>query len=193
MDGLSVAASVIAVWQLTNEVIQYLNDVKDAPKECQQCVIEASNLLGPLISLRFRSEQAQIGDPWFEQLRKLNAKDGPLDQYKEALELLRTRVEIGDSIQKVKRRLLWRFNKEQVAGILARMERLKSLVSIALEMDHRQVSRNGKEYDVLTYVGSYPKRSKTTRPLFELAFLLCKQALLLSKQASTLFILRLVQ
>jgi hypothetical protein len=35
MDGLSVAASVIAVWQLTNEVIQYLNDIKDAPKECQ--------------------------------------------------------------------------------------------------------------------------------------------------------------
>ena len=136
MDPLSVTASVIAVLQLTNAVIQYLNDVKDAPKECQQCVIEASNLLSPLINLRYRAEKAQIGDPWFEQLRKLNVKDGPLDQYKQALELLRTKVEIGDGIQKIKRRLLWRFSKEEAASILARMERLKSLVSVALGMDH---------------------------------------------------------
>jgi len=49
---------------------------------------------------------------------------------------LQSRVEIQDGIQKVKRRLLWKFRKEEVASILARMERLKSLVNIALEMDH---------------------------------------------------------
>lgn len=145
MDPLSVTASVIAVLQLTSAVIQYLNDVKDAPKECQQCVIEASNLLSPLISLRYRAEKAQIGDPWFEQLRKLNVKDGPLDQYKQALELLQAKVEIGDGIQKIKRQLFWKFKKDEVTSILARMERLKSLVSIALEMDHRQVLQNRKE------------------------------------------------
>jgi len=31
---------------------------------------------------------------------------------------------------------LWKFRKEEVAKLLARMERLKSLVNIALEMDH---------------------------------------------------------
>jgi hypothetical protein len=31
---------------------------------------------------------------------------------------------------------MWSFIKEDVAGMLAGMERLKSLVSIALEMDH---------------------------------------------------------
>jgi hypothetical protein len=34
MDGLSAAASIIAVLQLTGEVIGYLIDVKNAPKEC---------------------------------------------------------------------------------------------------------------------------------------------------------------
>jgi hypothetical protein len=145
MDPLSVTASVIAVLQLMNAVIQYLNDIKDAPKECQQCVIEASNLLSPLINLRYRAEEAQIDDPWFEQLRKLNVKDGPLDQYKQALELLRTKVEIGDGIQKIKRQLFWKFNKDEVTSILARIERLKSLVSIALEIDHRQVLQDWKE------------------------------------------------
>jgi hypothetical protein len=136
MDGLSVAASIIAVLQLTGEVIGYLNDVKDAPKECQQCTIEASNIQNLLINLRYRLEQGQAGHPWFTAVRALNIENGPLDQYKQALEQLLLRVEIQDGVQKVKRRLLWKFRKEEVASILARIERLKSLVNIALEMDH---------------------------------------------------------
>jgi hypothetical protein len=136
MDGLSNVASIIAVLQLTGSVIGYLNDVKDAPKECQQCTIEASNIQNLLINLRYRLEQGQAGDPWFTAVRALNIENGPLDQYKQALEQLRSRVEIQDGVQKVKRRLLWKFSKEEVASILARMERLNSLVNIALEMDH---------------------------------------------------------
>jgi hypothetical protein len=136
MDGLSDVASIIAVLQLTGAVIGYLNDVKDAPKECQQCTIEASNIQNLLINLRYRLEQGQAGDPWFTAVRALNIENGPLDQYKQALEQLRSRVETQDGVQKVKRRLLWKFSKEEVASILARMERLNSLVNIALEMDH---------------------------------------------------------
>jgi hypothetical protein len=136
MDGLSDVASIIAALQLTGAVIGYLNDVKDAPKECQQCTIEASNIQNLLINLRYRLEQGQASDLWFTAVRALNIENGPLDQYKQALEQLRSRVEIQDGVQKVKRRLLWKFSKEEVASILARMERLNSLVNIALEMDH---------------------------------------------------------
>ena len=139
MDGLSDVASIIAALQLTGAVIGYLNDVKDAPKECQQCTIEASNIQNLLINLRYRLEQGQASDPWFTAVRALNIENGPLDQYKQALEQLRSRVEIQDGVQKVKRRLLWKFSKEEVASILARMERLNSLVNIALEMDHLYV------------------------------------------------------
>jgi hypothetical protein len=136
MDGLSEAASIIAILQLTCAVIGYLHDIKDAPKECQQCTIEASNIQNLLTNLRYRVEQGQAGDPWFTAVRALNIQNGPLDQYKQALEQLRSRVETQGGVQKVKRRLLWKFSKEEVARILARMERLKSLVNIALEMDH---------------------------------------------------------
>src|SRR5271155_995584 len=115
MDGLSGAASIIAVLQLTGVVIGYLNDVKDAPKECQQCTIEASNIQNLLINLRYRLEQGQPDLPWFTAVRALNIENGPLNQYKIALEQLQSRVEIQDGIQKVKRRLLWRFRKEEVA------------------------------------------------------------------------------
>ena len=136
MDPLSVTTSVIAVLQRTGEVIGYLNDVKDAPNECQQCAIEASNLQNLLINLRYRLEQGRTGDPWFTAVRSLNVENGHLDQYKQALEQLQSRVDVGNGAQKIKRRLVWKFSKAEVAGILARMERLKILVSIALEMDH---------------------------------------------------------
>jgi len=135
MDGLSVAASVIAVLQLTGAVIAYLNDVKDAPKECQQWAIEASNLQSLLINLLYQLNQGQTGDRWYTAVRALNVGNGPLDQYKQALEQLQSRVEIRDGIQKVKRRLLWKFSREEVASILARMERLKTHVSFALQID----------------------------------------------------------
>jgi hypothetical protein len=95
MDPLSVTASVIAILQLTGEVIKYLNDVKDAPKECQQCTIETSNLQNLLINLRYRLEQGQTGDPWFTAVRTPNVEHGPLDQYKQALEQLQSKVDVG--------------------------------------------------------------------------------------------------
>jgi len=136
MDGISVAASIIAVLQLTSEIIKYLTDVKDAPKECQQCSTEASNLQSLLINLLYHLDQGKTGDPWYTAVRALNVENGPIDQYKQALEQLRSRVEIQDGVQKLKRRLLWKFSKEEVVNILASMERLRSLVNIALEMDH---------------------------------------------------------
>jgi len=136
MDPLSVTASVIAVLQLTGVVISYLNDIKDAPKECQQCTIEACNLQSLLISLRYRLEQGQRGDPWFTTVRTLNAENGPLDQYKQALEQLQSKVDVGNSTNRIKRRLVWKFNKAEVADILARMERLKNHVNIVLNNDH---------------------------------------------------------
>ena len=136
MDGFSDAASIITVLQLTGAVIGYLNDVKNAPKECQQCATEASTLQSLLINLLYHLNQGQTGDRWYTAVRALNVENGPLDQYKQALEQLRSRVEIQDGVQKVKMRLLWKFSKEEIASILSRMERLKSLVNIALEMDH---------------------------------------------------------
>ena len=97
---------------------------------------EASNLQSLLINLLYHLNQGKIGGPWYTAIRALSLENGPLDQYKQALEQLRSRAEIQDGVQEVKRRLLWKFSKEEVASILTRMERLKSLVSIVLEMDH---------------------------------------------------------
>jgi hypothetical protein len=163
MDPLSITASVIAILQLTAEVIKYLGDVKDAPKECQQCTTEASNLRNLLINLLHHLAQLHGGDPWVKAVQDLNASNGPLDQYKHALEQLQSKVEIQNGTQKVKRRLLWKFSKAEVASILARMERLKSLISIALQMDHLSVLSYKMQQQVYLHrLANSPEPSKQT-------------------------------
>jgi hypothetical protein len=136
MDSLSATASVIAILQLSAKVLSYLNDVKDTSKGRVQCAIEASNLHNLLTNLRFRLEQGHGHQPWFSAVQALAVKNGPLDQFKQALETLRAKMTDGGQLKKAREALLWKFKKEEVDAILARMERLKTLVEIALQMDH---------------------------------------------------------
>lgn len=134
MDPLSVIASIIAVLQLSSKVLAYFNDIKDASKERARCAVEASNLHSLLLSLRFRLEEGDADTPWFTAVRALAVENGPLDQFKVALETLL--MPEGDRLKKASDALMWKFRKEEAASILQRIERLKTLVEIALEMDH---------------------------------------------------------
>ena len=136
MDPLSVTASIIAILQLTSKVIEYLNDVKDASVDRARCALEASNLYNLLVTLRFRLEEGRSNEPWYAAVQALSVENGPLDQYKHALEQLQTKITSRSGINKMGNPLLWKFIREEVTSILLRMERLKTLVQIALEMDH---------------------------------------------------------
>ena len=136
MDPLSVTASVIAILQLTGDVITYLSDIKDAPKECRNCMVEISNSNTLLLKLNLRLSESSSKEPWYTEVQALTVKDGPLDQYKLALEYLLAKVKPANGMRKLANTLMWTFIKEEVVSIFARMERLKTLVSIALEMDH---------------------------------------------------------
>jgi uncharacterized protein YgfB (UPF0149 family) len=136
MDPLSATASVIAVLQLSGKVVGYLTDVKDASKERAQCAVEASNLHSLLLNLRFRLEGGNAETSWNTAVRALAVENGPLDQFKQALELLQNKMTDGGRLKKAGEALLWKFKKEEVGSILDRMERLKSMVEIALQMDH---------------------------------------------------------
>jgi hypothetical protein len=138
MDPLSVAASIITLVQFSTKVLAYLNDVKDAPQGCTQCAIEISNLLSLLYRLRDHVERADPTQSWYTAIQALALDNGPLDQFKQALETLQSKLTDGGGgkLKKVGDALVWKFKKEEVASILDRIERLKSLVEIALQMDH---------------------------------------------------------
>lgn len=130
MDPLSTTASIIDILQLSAKTLSYLNDVKDASKDRIQCAIELSNLYSLLLQLRFRLEEGVSNQPWYTAVRALAVEDGLLDQYKQALELLQSRMTEGSSLKKLGHALVWKFRKEEIAGILDRMERLKTLVQM---------------------------------------------------------------
>ena len=136
MDPLSATASVIAILQLSAKVLAYLNDVKDASEGHAQCAIEASNIHNLLTNLRFRLEEGHAYQLWFNAVQALADKNRPLEQFKQALETLQAKWTDGGRLKKVKEALVWKFKKEEVDAILARMERLKTLVEIALQIDH---------------------------------------------------------
>jgi hypothetical protein len=136
MDPLSISASVVSLVQLTSEVIKYLSDVKIAPKECRQCTVDAANLQNLLINLRYRLEEGKSGDPWFTAASSLEVENGPFDQYKQALDLLLSKVEVENSSPSLKKRLFWKFTKADIKQILESMDRLTSVVSLSLETDH---------------------------------------------------------
>jgi hypothetical protein len=136
MDLLSITASLIAVIKLTTSVVEYLSNVKDAPRERAQCAIEASNIYNLLTILRYRVEEGDFNKPWFSTIRTLAVQGGPLDQYKKALEQVQKKIEKVPAAKRLGNNILWPFTKREIAEILSRIERLKNLVLVALEMDH---------------------------------------------------------
>ncbi|KIX08660.1 uncharacterized protein Z518_03317 [Rhinocladiella mackenziei CBS 650.93] len=135
MDPLSLAASIVAVLQLTSTLTSYINEVRNATAEQAKVAVEASNLYGLLTTLRFRVQEARSDDPWFNQVKLLGSKNGPLDQFKDTLEIMVNEVLSFRKRDQIKSALSWKFTKKEVGNAVARMERLKSLISCALTND----------------------------------------------------------
>jgi hypothetical protein len=137
MDPLSITSSIVALLQLSNKVIGYLNDVKDASKDRARCAVEASNVHSLLTNLRFRLEDEDVDTPWSIAIRALAVQKGPLDQFKDSLVLLQERMTSGSGrLERFGEALIWKFKKDEVDRILQSMDRLKAMVGIALQMDH---------------------------------------------------------
>ncbi|OQV10804.1 NACHT domain-containing protein isoform 2, partial [Cladophialophora immunda] len=141
MDPLSMTASIIAVLQLTSTLTSYINEARNATAEQKKVAVEAGNLYGLLTNLRFQVEEARFNDPWFNQVKLLGVPNGPLDQFKGVLESMVKQLPTSRKRDQVKSALLWKFTKKEVEDALARMERLKTLISCALTNDLMALSR----------------------------------------------------
>ncbi|RYP78164.1 hypothetical protein DL769_003245 [Monosporascus sp. CRB-8-3] len=145
MDPVQVVglvASIIQLIETTAKVIGYVNDVKDAPTERAQFARHASSLLALLTDLRYQLEEAKIAsDPWFVALRDLGAGGGPLDQLQDQMERLATKLEpsIG-RLKKLGKTLIWAVDKKEIEAVLAQIERVKTLVMLALQNDQLKLA-----------------------------------------------------
>jgi hypothetical protein len=135
MDPLSATASIIAIGQLTGKVVKYLGDAKDASTDRSQFTTEISNLSKLLVCLLSYLNESS-NEPWHVLVRELGGKDGLVYQYRLALEKLKEKTSKERKLKKIAQTLLWKHIKEDAERILLSIERLKSVVQIALTMDH---------------------------------------------------------
>jgi hypothetical protein len=135
MDPLSVTASIIAVLQLTVKIIDGLKHARDASTDRIHFTTEIQNLRDLLVALLSRVDE-DSSDPWHINVRQMGGQDGLIYQYRVALEQLKDKISTGEGLKKTAKTFLWKYIQQDAERILSRMERLKSLVQIALEMDH---------------------------------------------------------
>jgi hypothetical protein len=132
MDPLSMTVGIIALLQVTESVISHINTIRNASADQRNIAIEAANLYGLLVALRFRAQAARSNDPWYLQVKELGEANGPLDQVKALLESISGRVQPSTGATRAIKALTWKFDKAKVDEALTKIERLKSLVSLAL-------------------------------------------------------------
>jgi hypothetical protein len=136
VTAIGLVASIIQLIDVTASTLKYLNDVKEAPKDRARLARETASLLALLTDLRYRVEEATPSEPWFNSIRALGIDGGPLSQFREAMEALAKKLKPESGLKKFGKALLWTVEKDDILEILSRIERLKTLVSCALQNDH---------------------------------------------------------
>jgi hypothetical protein len=146
MDPLSAAASVIAVVQIADRIIDlcraYITGVKDAPAELRAILIEVGSVKCVLevIELLDTSGEAEIA---FQGVKTLEKLQGPLEGCKEALNALEglfpPQSESAATGKRKRKRLAlslttlaWPFKREKALKFLEEIGRHKSTIALGL-------------------------------------------------------------
>ena len=136
MDPLSISASIVALFQLTDSLLSFLSTVKNASSEQKKLHDEAITVTGLLKVLDMRLDGMKADNEGFLTIRALT-ECGTLDRCRESLEELigKTDNDKVSGIEKFGRNFTWHFGKTEVNKTLMSVERLKTLLNLAL-MNH---------------------------------------------------------
>jgi hypothetical protein len=158
-DGLDITSGIIAVLELTQEVIQFLLEVKHANADRQRILTEITSAHSLLVLLKDKAESspAEGDSTLFNTLTTLNTTNGPFDQFKAVLERIAKKLRPQKGLKKVYNALTWPFEKGEVDELLKAMERQKFLFGIALQNDH--MYHNLKR--VSSFIARFHNQSRT--------------------------------
>jgi len=141
MDGVSAAASVIAVIQICGSVFDfcrtYYTGVKDARKDITRLRNEVTRLEGVLTSI---ADLADADDSAkLSVLQALVKPGGALSQCQDTLAGLLEKLQRGHDTEGMKRlgwrALTWPLKSKDVDKVIAEIEKHKSLFTLALTAD----------------------------------------------------------
>ena len=134
VSAIGLVASIVQLISTTSKVIKYVDEVKDAPTERASLASEAANLVPLLMSLKQRVETSSSTDPWFASVRSLGLPGGPLTELQVLMEQLGGKLRSRK--KKLSGQLLWPSDQKECLALLAKIERVKSLIGLAMQDDH---------------------------------------------------------
>jgi hypothetical protein len=131
-DPVSLAASIVAFIDVASKIVVYINSIKDAQQHTVQLAQDISNNASLMFRLRWRLIDPNTADAWKNQVS--NMLNEFLVQMKDQLADLAAQLHVdATGLSKLSHSLLWPLRKREVKDMLARIDRLNSLVSLALE------------------------------------------------------------
>ena len=141
MDGLSAAASVIAVIQVSSQIFDlcrtYYINVKDAREDIQRLRDEITALQDVLVNVADLTDDPKSAS--LKALASISRKDGPLQVCQSELLALAARLDPGEERGRMRqfgmRALKWPFSSKEVDKILDSIGRHKSSFTLALAAD----------------------------------------------------------
>ncbi|KAF7556652.1 hypothetical protein G7Z17_g1186 [Cylindrodendrum hubeiense] len=141
MDALSVTASVIAVLQLSSNVVKYINSAAGATKERKHLREELRACESILLQLKDGIDDSEEGEAWSATIAALESPGAPLGRLSVALTSIEAKLQPNEKIKKVLADLRWPFNEKEIKEIFSAIEREKSLLGLALANNSRKLTQ----------------------------------------------------
>jgi hypothetical protein len=141
MDGVSAAASVVAIIQISGQVFalcqSYYSGVKSAREDIGRLRDEVTSLQDVLTNIKDLADAP--GSAKLSILDLLNQPDGLIQQCATELKELKTKLDLGQGKDHMKqfglRALRWPFNRKDVDKTISVIGRQKEIFNLALTAD----------------------------------------------------------
>ncbi|RYP53496.1 hypothetical protein DL768_001533 [Monosporascus sp. mg162] len=145
MDPLSTTASVIAVLQLSSEVVKYVNSAAGATKERARLRKEVRACEDILQQLKDEADDSDEGKVWSETIKALEAPGAPLGRLRVALDIVKVKLMPKEGLKNAVAKLRWPFDEKEMEKTLVAIEREKSLLELALTNNCRKLLQEIKK------------------------------------------------
>jgi hypothetical protein len=136
VDPVTVLKVINGISDHVVTVVKYLDDVKNASKD-QKALLDEILAIPPILT----GLQHHAGDDrWKATMHALSEQNGPFEQLTYELQKMEKKLKAPTgkfaTLAKTGNSLVWSFNKDGVKKHLDRIERIKSILVIALENNH---------------------------------------------------------
>jgi len=133
MEGIGLAASISNLLELSKNVIECMKDVYEATQEKQMLVQEVIGTRDVLAKLDRYSKE----DKWKQTFEALTRRQGTIEQLSNVFKRMEAKLKPPrGKWSKAANALIWPFAKGEVAILLTRIERMKTLLNLALQNEH---------------------------------------------------------